>query len=181
MLRRITLGQALMALAGIATLAHLSWRWFDRRGGLVTSVSELQVGQALPPIALESLGVVTAGDPRPSLPAGCKILVYFTPDCQHCGTAARLDASSTETNPVPVIWLTNTRDSSLSDFIRSVRPGTPVYFAENGRSVLQVRAFPAAFLVSADGIIRLIFPYQGGLPQSRLRPYCDAHEATTQS
>ncbi len=160
-----------LVLLGVLTMAHLGWRWSSQEKRPMESVSGLEIGDALPSLALQPIDESPAST-TPQLPTGCKILVYFAPQCPHCGTAAHLDASSAEANPLPMVWLTGSHSAELAGFRALVRPGTPVYFVEDGSKILKIRAFPTAFLVSGDGVIRLIFPYQGGLPHDRLRPYC---------
>jgi hypothetical protein len=157
----------------LATLAHLGYRAARLQRTKTVPVSDLAVGTPLPDFQLAPARA--ASDPLPSAIPGfpdCWVLVVFSPECPHCHTAALRDAAQPAQERLPTIWVGQGSQEANARFADGLPSGVPVFASVDVRARLQVRAFPAAFLVGSGRLIKLIFPYQGAIPKSRLQGFC---------
>lgn len=137
-------------------------------------VAGIPVGDVLPNFRLTS--ATGSAATLPEAP-DCWVLVVFSPECPHCRVAAERDASQSNEQRYPLLWVGNGSPASVDSFAHALSAPLTVLASPDVRSLLQVRAVPAAFLIGADHRVRLVFPYRGGIAKTRLQGYCGTPHA----
>lgn len=159
----LSVGVALAAAVG------LWWMQRERKPNGVT-ISDLPIGSLLPKVAYKAVNA--SADTTLSHWQGCRVLVVFSPECPHCQAAAMRQAGDTANLGLPTAWLSDSDSLAVGGFVHAVGGKVPVFVATGAMRAFMVRAVPAAFLVTPEDRIALVFPYSRPVPSGRLTPYC---------
>lgn len=138
-------------------------------------VSDLRVGGKFPVLQMQpgsAAGEAGGHILVDSLPAACRVVVYFDPECPHCAVAAERDANVVAPE-FPVMWVTESDGPRLRAFQAKFAGRLTISVVPGAKSALKIRAVPVGFLVSRSDTVRVIFPHSGAVPANLLRPYCD--------
>ncbi len=155
----------------IATAIHGAYRLGAARHGRPTVVSALEVGQALPLLDVQILGVEGGFVSRvPMASASCQVVVAFDPSCPHCRSAA--DREKLQAGLLPTVWITDADSATARLYRPLLRAETRLAWSRLGLEALQVQGVPAAFLVDDRGIVRRVWPYRGEENPDLLRRQC---------
>lgn len=103
----------------------------------------------------------------------CRILVAFDPECPFCDRAAVLDGDREEPLPFPTVWVTRTEMEA--EAFRARHPDLEIVVQEGAFLALQVKAVPAAFLLSETEVLK-VWRFTGKEEARDLRADCSPNQ-----
>ncbi|SRR6056297_747973 len=128
----------------IGILAFITFIHFGARAAApatVLEISDLPTPTALP----------AELDHLVDMEAGCSLMIVFDPTCPACASAAELQSEQLEV-PLELIWLAADEDARAL-YERRVHREARIEVVPEAYTALQVRAVPAAFVVSAGTVL----------------------------
>lgn len=158
------------------TVAHLSLRVIldapDRED--LISVSSAEIGSLVPNLDVDPVGQGDRADHllQPGLP--CQMIVAIDPSCPHCRKAAMRVGEGEGDTLIPTTWVAPSPGRAIIEFAHLTQSRVRVVTNEEIFEALQVRAVPAAFLVSSDARVVQRWPYTGGEDHEALMELCTA-------
>ena len=158
------------------TVAHLSLRMIldapDREN--MISVSSVEIGSLVPNLDVEPILRTDRADRllQPGLP--CQMIVAVDPSCPHCRKAAMRVGEGKGNTLIPSTWVAPIPGRAIVEFAHLTQSRVRVVTSKEIFDALQVRAVPAAFLVSSDARVVQRWPYTGGEDHEALMELCTA-------
>lgn len=162
---------ALVALFVCGTAANVWYRNRDRLRDPL-SASMLPIGTDLSDVRFAAPPGDTTTSTRAAGEQTCHLVVLYLSTCAHCHAAAARAAALSAENRLPTTWVPVNPDSTISDFATRLPQGSVVRLVENAKSVFNVSAVPAAFLVGADNKVKAAFGYSGKEDRAFLESEC---------
>jgi hypothetical protein len=153
----------IVGILAFITLLHFGAR--SAAPATVFEVSDLPTPASVP-TALEA--VVDMAE-------GCSLLVVFDPSCPACARAARVQAEQVDV-PLDLVWLA-ADEAAKAHYVDRVHAEARIEVAPDAHDALQVRAVPAAFLVS-DGTVVSVSTITGSEDLERVAARCAAPVST---
>ena len=165
------------------TVAHLPLRMILSAPGRedMISVSPVEIGSLVPNLAVDPIVQGDRADRllQPGLP--CQIIVAIDPSCPHCRKAAVRVGEGKGGTLIPSTWVTPNPGPAVVEFAHLTRSRVRVVTSEEIFEALQVRAVPAAFLISSDARVVQKWPYTGGEDHDALMELCTSSSAEASS
>ena len=158
------------------TVAHLSLRMIlaapDRED--LISVSSVEIGSLVPDLHVDPILQGDGADRllQPDLP--CQMIVAIDPSCPHCRKAAKRVGERKGDTLIPSTWVAPSPGPAVVEFAHLTRSRVRVVTSEEIFEALQVKAVPAAFLISSDGRVVQRWPYTGSEDHDALMELCAA-------
>ena len=158
------------------TVAHLSLRMIlaapDRED--LISVSSVEIGSLVPNLEVDPIVQGDRADRllQPGLP--CQMIVAIDPSCPHCRKAAARVGEGKGDTLIPSTWVAPSPGPAVVEFAYLTRSRVRVVTSEEIFEALQVRAVPAAFLISSDDRVVQRWPYTGSEDHDALMELCTA-------
>ena len=158
------------------TIAHLSLRMImaapDQED--LVSVSSVEIGSLVPNLHVDPIVQSDGADLllQPDLP--CQMIVAIDASCPHCRKAAKRVGERKGDTLIPSTWVAMSPSAAVVEFAHLTRSRVRVVTSEEIFEALQVRAVPAAFLISHDARVVQRWPYTGREDHDALMELCTA-------
>lgn len=105
-------------------------------------------------------------------PAGCRLVVFFRPDCSACNRAAKAQAEQLDEPGFDLVWIA-ARPQGVDEFDDQLHPSSRVVVDSVAWQDYQVTAVPAGFLIR-EGVVLEVSGLTGKEPWEVFESRCSA-------